>query len=53
MTTTSTNASTSHSSAARLSPCASTPAPLHGSLHLTHLLKELLFKLGLGSKYGA
>jgi hypothetical protein len=29
------------------------PPPLHGSLHIMHLMRELLFKLGLGSKYGA
>lgn len=28
-------------------------APVQGALHIAHFLKEIVFKLGLGSKYGA
>jgi hypothetical protein len=49
------SSSSSTASSASLSspPATGPPPPLHGSLHIMHLMRELLFKLGLGSKYGA
>ena len=42
-----------HAESTRIATDTAAVAANHGSLHVSHFLRELLFKLGLGSKYGA